>query len=121
MPRVAALVAELEREAATTRRLLERLPDARLGWTPHPKSRSLGALAMHVATTPGDVLTMAMQNPAMPANAPDVSPATTAEVLAAFDASITNAASLLRNLSDAQLDVPLPSIYGPSADENPFA
>jgi hypothetical protein len=31
MPRVAALVAELEQEAATTRRLLERLPDARLG------------------------------------------------------------------------------------------
>ncbi len=165
MTRVAALVAELEQEAATTRRLLERLPDAQLGWTPHPKSRTLGALAMHVATTPGDVLTMAMQNPAMPENAPDVSPAMTAEVLAAFDASMANAVSLLRNLTDAQLDeswsmvvngavimhmprgelvrtvalshwyhhrgqlsvylrlldVPLPSIYGPSADENPFA
>lgn len=165
MPHAAALVAELEQEAATTRRLLERLPDAKLGWTPHPKSRSLGALAMHIAATPGDVLTMAMQNPAMPPHTPDVSPATTAEVLVAFDASIANAVSLLRSLSDAQLDeswsmvmngavvmhmprgallrtvalshwyhhrgqlsvylrlldVPVPSIYGPSADENPFA
>ena len=43
-----ALVAELRQEAASTRRLLERLPEARLGWQPHPKSMTLGRLAGHI-------------------------------------------------------------------------
>lgn len=33
---------------AATRRLLACVPDARLEWTPHPRSRSLGALASHL-------------------------------------------------------------------------
>ena len=36
------LIQELEMEAATTRRVLERVPDAHLAWTPHAKSRTLG-------------------------------------------------------------------------------
>jgi DNA topoisomerase VI subunit B len=46
-----ALVAELEQEAQTTRRILERVPFDKLEWKPHPKSMTLGELALHVATT----------------------------------------------------------------------
>ena len=49
------LLAELEQEAATTRRVLEPIPEAHLEWRPHPKSSSLGQLAFHVATVPGRV------------------------------------------------------------------
>src|SRR4029450_2132618 len=47
------LLVELEQEAATTRRVLERIPQEHLSWKPHPKSMSLGQLALHVATVPG--------------------------------------------------------------------
>src|SRR5262245_7682056 len=52
---VSPFIAELEREAQTTHRVLERVPADRLSWRPHPKSMSLGQLALHVATTPGNV------------------------------------------------------------------
>ncbi len=43
-----ALAAELNHEAATTRRLLERIPGDKLDWRPHAKSMSLGRLAGHI-------------------------------------------------------------------------
>jgi uncharacterized damage-inducible protein DinB len=46
------LLAEFDHEIATTRRLLERLPDDKLDWRPHDRSRSLGGLATHLATLP---------------------------------------------------------------------
>lgn len=46
---------ELTMEASTTRRVLERVPDAHLEWRPHAKSMSLGQLALHVATLPGQL------------------------------------------------------------------
>ena len=49
------MLQELEQEAQTTRRLLERVPDDRLTWRPQSKSRTLGELALHVATVPGGV------------------------------------------------------------------
>ena len=55
MSMIEALIQELEQEAQTTRRVLERVPGDKLGWKPHAKSMSLGQLAMHVATTPGGV------------------------------------------------------------------
>ena len=36
------LIQEVEQEAATTRRVLERVPGDKLGWKPHAKSMSLG-------------------------------------------------------------------------------
>lgn len=49
------LIAELEQEAQTTERFLERVPGDRLTWRPHPKSMTLGQLAVHVATVCGGV------------------------------------------------------------------
>jgi uncharacterized damage-inducible protein DinB len=43
---------ELEREAAVTRRALERVPEGRYDWKPHPKSMALGTLAQLCASMP---------------------------------------------------------------------
>src|SRR4051812_852084 len=52
MPIIDALLPEFEHEMANTRRVLERVPDDRLDWRPHPKSFTMGALATHLATLP---------------------------------------------------------------------
>lgn len=46
---------ELREEASITRRVLERVPADKLDWRPHPRSMSLGQLAFHVATIPGNL------------------------------------------------------------------
>ena len=54
-----ALLAEYDHEVATTRKLLERIPDEKLAWKPHVKSMSLGGLGTHLANLPtwtGNVL-----------------------------------------------------------------
>lgn len=43
---------ELEQEAITTRKMLERVPTAKFGWQPHPKSMSIKRLATHIAELP---------------------------------------------------------------------
>src|SRR5215470_8283894 len=45
-------LAELDREAARTRRAVERVPTGRDDWAPHPKSMPLGRLAGLVASMP---------------------------------------------------------------------
>ncbi|HEX5759710.1 MAG TPA: DinB family protein [Thermoanaerobaculia bacterium] len=45
----ASLLPEFDHEMASTRRILERLPDDRLSWRPHAKSMTMGRLASHVA------------------------------------------------------------------------
>lgn len=44
---------ELEREAATARKMLSRIPEDKFGWRPHPKSMNIGRLSMHIAELPG--------------------------------------------------------------------
>jgi len=49
------LIAEYEREVATTRKILNAIPaDADLSYKPHEKSMSLGRLAAHTAETVGE-------------------------------------------------------------------
>jgi uncharacterized damage-inducible protein DinB len=162
---IEGLLQELEHEAQTTRRVLERVPNDRLGWRPHKKARTLGELALHVASTPGAVAAIAAQSEVQPPTFVDPSPRSAAELIPAHDESIAAARRLLAPMDDAtlhatwrivrdgreivampriallrsimlnhwyhhrgqlsvylrQLDVAIPSIYGPSADENPFA
>ena len=166
MSLIDGLLRELDEEAATTRRVLERVPDDQLAWRPHVKARTLGQLAWHIATVPGTVADLAaMPSPAQFPQLPDeIGPGSASELVAALDRSIANARAVLGGLSDAELlvtwrllrgdqeivvvprlsflrsvmlnhwyhhrgqlttylralDVPIPSIYGPSADENPF-
>ena len=47
-----SILPEFDHETATTRTLLERVPEAQAGWKPHARSMSLGELAMHIANIP---------------------------------------------------------------------
>lgn len=51
-----SLVAELDREGKSTVRILERVPQDKLDWKPHPKSMSLGQLAWHIASLPASAV-----------------------------------------------------------------
>ncbi len=46
------LLKEMDQEALTTRKMLERVPADKFEWQPHPKSMSLRRLATHVAELP---------------------------------------------------------------------
>ena len=46
------MLGEFDHEMATTRTVLERVPDADPAWKPHPKSYSIGDLALHLANIP---------------------------------------------------------------------
>jgi uncharacterized damage-inducible protein DinB len=159
------LLQELEQEAPATRRVLERVPDAHLDWRPHPKSYSLGQLALHVAQIPGNVAMLGMQSPATPPDFVQERAASSAALVPALNESIKAATAQLAGVSDKtmmetwrlmvgerelmampraaflraimlnhwyhhrgqllvylrQVNVPVPSVYGPTADENPFA
>jgi len=158
---------ELQQEAETTKRLLDRAPENEFGWRPHPKSMSLGQLALHLANIPGDLTRLAQldQFDAANANFEPAMPESKEAVMNAFRASLSAASDYLAALSpDAAgapwrltlrgnelfsmsrgmmlrslllnhwyhhrgqlsvylrlLDVPVPVIYGRSADENPFS
>ncbi len=47
-----SILPEFEHEMETTRVLLARVPEACAHWKPHPKSRSLGELAIHLVELP---------------------------------------------------------------------
>jgi uncharacterized damage-inducible protein DinB len=46
------LLEDFDLEMASTRRMLERIPESNPDWKPHEKSFAIGKLAMHVATLP---------------------------------------------------------------------
>ena len=162
MPIKDALLSEYDHEMATTRKLLERIPDEKLTWKPHEKSMSLGGLATHLANlplwTPTILNELSFDLADSPPNATEETSG--AAILSAFDRSTARARPCL-DKSDAELmapwtlqrdgqqmftlprvaafrtfvlshvihhrgqlsvylrlnDLPVPSIYGPSADE----
>lgn len=159
------MLQELDQEAQTTRRVLERVPTDRLAWRPHPTARTLGELALHVAIVPGAIAELSTHSPVQAPQFKDSAPSTAEELVRALDDSVAKARRLLGDVDDAtltatwrllngdrevmavpriallrsvmlnhwyhhrgqlsvylrQLDIPVPSIYGPSGDENPFA
>lgn len=161
-----ALLPEFDHEMATTRRLLERVPEGNGDWKPHAKSMSLDELANHVATIAGyanatlDHTEMNLNPPGGEGYQPPRF-GSSAERLAAFDDLVRNAREAIARTTDEEmfvkwslrngedtllalprvavlrsflmnhlihhraqlsvyirmLDIPVPSIYGPSADE----
>jgi uncharacterized damage-inducible protein DinB len=155
---------DLNHELNTTRKLLERVPEAHLDWKPHEKSFSLGNLALHIATIPfwltrvlsADHFDLATSGRNQP-------PTSTQQILDAFEERVAEMRQLLDAADDVALtqpwqlrrgeqvlqtmprvaviramginhmvhhraqlsvylrllDVPLPAMYGPSADEQP--
>ncbi|MEW6733759.1 MAG: DinB family protein [Acidobacteriota bacterium] len=160
------LLDELRQEAATTRRVLERVPADKLTWKPHSKSMSLGQLALHVANIPHNVSKLAQldQYDASNTNFEPATPNNIDEILSTHDLSLRTAEDYLNSIDDKialaswrltnkgkevftipriglirsimlnhwyhhrgqlsvylrLLDIPVPTIYGRSADENPF-
>ncbi len=47
------LLKEMEQEAQTTRKMLQRVPDDKLSWKPHEKSMNMERLVAHIAELPG--------------------------------------------------------------------
>jgi hypothetical protein len=48
-----SLLPEFDQEMANTRKTLERVPDDKLAWKPHPKSFDMGSLATHIVNMLG--------------------------------------------------------------------
>jgi uncharacterized damage-inducible protein DinB len=46
------LLKEMDNEATTTRKMLERVPDDKYNWKPHEKSMTIGNLTTHIAELP---------------------------------------------------------------------
>ena len=97
LPAAHALVAELLEEAATTRRVLERVPEDRFAWQPHSKSMTLGQLALHIANIPGAISRLSALDgvDAAALKFEAAHPTTHVELLRAFDESIASAKSPL--------------------------
>jgi uncharacterized damage-inducible protein DinB len=161
-----SILPEFDHEMATTRKLLERVPEAKADWQPHTKSMSLGRLSQHLATLPNWVgVTMGQTELHMnPPDGPAYTPAefsSTASALATFDENVKAGREAIAAAEDKDFmvpwtfknagreiftmpriavlrsfvtnhiihhrgqlsvylrlnDVPVPSIYGPSADE----
>ena len=163
-----SMLPEFDHEVAGVRTTLERVPEDKLDWKPHPKSGSMGWLAGHLANLPiWAVLTVEqdeldllpggkpLPQPPPPTGAEDLvatldrnAAAARAAIAGAGDADLVRPWSLLQNgvtimtlpkvavlrgfvfnhliHHRAQLgvylrlnDIPVPSLYGPSADEAP--
>jgi uncharacterized damage-inducible protein DinB len=155
-----AYLKEFDGEMEATRRLLERVPEARLDWKPHAKSRSLAELSTHLTELPRWGLRIQGTEWAVGSEkAPPM--ATTAQFLARFDENVRASRAAIAAKSDDELaqeftvtrggqlffklekrlllrrvllnhlihhrgqltvylranDVPLPPVYGPTADE----
>jgi uncharacterized damage-inducible protein DinB len=154
------LVAELDREMPPTRRLLERVPDDKIRWKPHPKSFALGHLAQLVSDMPGWLTRIANGIDIDLASGPGYDFHPTRTLLENFDRNVREGREALAGFQESDyatpwrltrgeqvlftdergmvirqtinhfshhrgqltvylrlLDVPVPSIYGPTADE----
>lgn len=154
------LLAQLEREIASTRRVVERVPEGLADWKPHPKSMPMGYLSSLVAGMFGWIAMMIHTEYLDLGSGGGSQASTGAERLALFDKSAADARAALAGTNDEHLakpwqlrvggkvvdekprsimiadtfshlahhrgqltvylrlnDQPVPSIYGPTADE----
>jgi uncharacterized damage-inducible protein DinB len=169
MPLSSALLPEFDQEMASTRKTLERVPEAKFAWKPHEKSGAMGWLAAHIGSLPGWVVMTLKQDsldlaPGGVQVQPPPPPKNSKELLATFDKNVKEARAALAAATDADLmkpwsllnngavlmtlpkaavvrsfvmnhlihhraqlgvylrlnNIPVPAIYGPSADEGAF-
>lgn len=99
------LLEELDAEAVTTRKMLQRVPAEKFDWQPHSKSMTLKQLATHVAELPSWIA-MALHtsemdfaaNPYQPVDVKD-----TNELVALFEKSLEEGRNALANAKEADL------------------
>jgi uncharacterized damage-inducible protein DinB len=108
LPTMAPMLAELEQEEAATLRMLERVPGDKLDWRPHPKSMTLGQLALHTAGTVGDVSNF-LELEGFDVNDADfeaAQPASIDEILEKFETAQATARERFAALSEDQAAAP---------------
>lgn len=99
-----SLLAEFEIQAPITRKFLERLPEDKLTWKPHEKSMSAGQLAYHLASVPGGVVRLVLDNPAQaPGFSQPPQPVSGREILKTFEESLAEVRSALPKFDDAAM------------------
>ncbi len=102
------LLPEFEQEMASTRKVLERIPDEKIEWKAHPKSNTIGWVASHLAEIPGWVGGILAQD-AWDIQPPGGEPYRTKQltnrqdILAEFDKNVTAAKQALATATDDQL------------------
>jgi uncharacterized damage-inducible protein DinB len=109
MALIDSLLPEFDREMGLTRRALERVPDGRFDFKPHPTSRALGQLAEHLTEMPlwaTTALTKSSLEATTQRPADYKPPATRAEILALFDGCYKTSRASLVNKTDAELAAP---------------
>ena len=99
-------LAEFDQEMATTRRLLERVPDDKATWKPHPKSFALGHLAQLVAWMPGWIAQSLRQTELDLAQAGGYSFQQTDALVREFDKNVREARDALASVTGADLRAP---------------
>jgi uncharacterized damage-inducible protein DinB len=111
------LIAEFDREAENTRKLLAAIPaDADFAWKPHPKSMSLGRLAGHVSETVGDwgisTLTVDKLEFAKGHKFESYIPASTEAMLEQYDKQVAKVKSALAGFDAAKWDDNWKFVFG---------
>lgn len=105
------ILPEFDQEMASTRKVLERIPEDKLEWKAHPKSHTIGWNANHVADIPiwlVMVLTKSSLDIAPVGAPPYQSPnlATRREILELFDRNVAAARQAITNVKDEDVGKP---------------
>lgn len=116
----AYLLAQLEREVPATRRVVERVPDGKDDWKPHPKSMPLGYLGILVASMPSWIAMMVDREFLDLSGYSRLSAKNVAERIALFESSVADAKRALSETSDDHLMKPWQlRVSGHVVDERP--
>jgi uncharacterized damage-inducible protein DinB len=106
-----SILPEFDQEMASTRKVLERVPEDKLDWQPHPKSHTIGWNANHLADLPSWAATTVKEtsfdiNP--PGGTPHQTPKLTKrqELLDVFDKNVAEARAALAEVSDEEITKP---------------
>lgn len=106
MSTINPLLKEMEQEALTTRKMLERVPTTYFSWQPHRKSMTVKQLATHIAELPGwvtmAVTTDGLDFAANPYQQEEIS--NTAELLDYFDRSLADGQDHLKKTTEDILE-----------------
>ncbi len=114
---VEMLLSEFDQEMASTRKLLERIPNDKLDWKAHAKSNSIGWNANHVAEIPGWI------EPTLTQDSWDFAPVdgpayqtpqlgSAEEILALFDRNVQAARRAIEAIQEDELDKPWSLLQG---------
>lgn len=107
MGMIDGMLAEFDHETDVTRRVLERVPEADVAWKPHPKSSSLGDLALHVSNLPRWVVLM-FEAPSFDVTTPFPPRKfeSTAALVETFLENVKNARAAMANASEDDMRAP---------------